>query len=587
MISAFSQSFANSASESSNPFLDGVSQKALLEPDQAFRYQLNPIDAKTLQVNFKVAPGYYLYRDRIIFKLKQQKLSSVEFPSGEFKQDPNFGRMEVYHHDFSVKLNLPFAPSQIEQLQLSYQGCSEQGVCYAPINKSVSLGKQTTAPQDNYSVKLLASGQWWLIISGFFGLGLLLSLTPCVLPMIPILSGIIVGDKKLHHHATSRLHAFNLSLAYTLGMALSYTAAGVAAAYSGQLISSSLQSPLVLSLTALLLAALALSTFGWYEIKLPNALQHKLVSTANRFKGGQFISVFFMGVISSLIVSPCVAAPLAGALLYISQTHHVLTGAVALFSLSIGMGVPLLIIGASAKHVLPKAGPWMNLVKYLFGMMMLAVAILLLSPILASALELALWALLVAIPAVYLFRLSVARGLMRWLKYFASLLLAGVSLIYLIAAFTGGHSLLNPLQHLYAGKSAGQQVQWIKVTSLDQLHQTIAQHPDKLVMLDFYADWCIACKEMEKYTFEDPKVISLLGEFTLIQADVTENTAEQIKLLQQFKLFGPPAIIFFNQSGKEIMNSRVIGFENADIFAKNLTKILEIGETECNISVSC
>jgi thiol:disulfide interchange protein DsbD len=578
---------AQPASQADNGFTAAPAEPNLLTPDQAFNFRLLEQSPEALSIRFLVAPGYYLYKERISFKLDNKPLSDVQFPAGEIKQDAAFGKMEVFHHDFTVRVSLAGQSSAAGVLQLSYQGCSEQGVCYAPISKSVSLGKQTTAPQDNYSVQLLASGQWWLIISGFFGLGLLLSLTPCVLPMIPILSGIIVGDKKLHHHATSRLHAFNLSLAYTLGMALSYTAAGVAAAYSGQLISSSLQSPLVLSLTALLLAALALSTFGWYEIKLPDALQHKLVSTANRFKGGQLISVFFMGVISSLIVSPCVAAPLAGALLYISQTHHVLTGAVALFSLSIGMGVPLLIIGASAKHVLPKAGPWMNLVKYLFGMMMLAVAILLLSPILASPLELALWAVLVAIPAVYLFRLSVARGLMRWLKYFASFLLAGVSLIYLLAALTGGHSLLNPLQHLYAGKSPEQQVQWIKVTSLDQLHQTIAQHPDKLVMLDFYADWCVSCKEMEKYTFSDSKVAKQLQQLLLIQADVTDNTAAQVKLLQHFKLFGPPAVIFLNSKAQEIANSRIIGFENAAIFAQHVDKVIKTGESECQISVSC
>lgn len=583
MISAFSQSFANSASESSNPFLDGVSQKALLEPNQAFRYQLNPIDAKTLQVNFKVAPGYYLYRDRIIFKLKQQKLSSVEFPSGEFKQDPNFGRMEVYHHDFSVKLNLPFAPSQIEQLQLSYQGCSEQGVCYAPISKTEYLNSQS----DNIPSNLLASGKWWLIISGFFGLGLLLSLTPCVLPMIPILSGIIIGDKKVHH-GSSRLHAFNLSLSYTLGMALSYTLAGIAAAYSGQLISQSLQSPMVLIITSFLLALLALSTFGIYEIKLPSFIQNKLVNTANRYKGGQFFSVFVMGVLSALIVSPCVAAPLAGALLYISQTHEVLTGGVALFSMSLGMGIPLLIIGASAGHVLPKAGPWMNFIRQLFGLMLFAVAILMLNSIIPSAMYMFLWAIFFTIASFLIYRLKPITRLCNLLKNVGLASAVGLSSIYLIAALTGADNILNPLENIKpAQQGQKQNLKWKKINSVEELNNVLSNHDKKPLLLDFYADWCIACKEMEKYTFEDPKVISLLGEFTLIQADVTENTTEQIKLLQQFKLFGPPAIIFFNQSGKEIMNSRVIGFENADIFAKNLTKILEIGETECNISVSC
>lgn len=585
LVSIVSSNFAIADnSQSSNSFSQGVSEPTLLTPDQAFKYQLKALDANTLAINFKVAPGYYLYRDRIIFKIQQQPLANIEFPAGEFKQDPNFGRMEVYHHDFSVRLNLPIPLDQIAQLELGYQGCSEQGVCYAPIKKIERFGKST----ENIPVSLLASGKWWLIISGFFGLGLLLSLTPCVLPMIPILSGIIIGDKKVHHHTTSRLHAFNLSLAYTLGMALSYTLAGIAAAYSGQLISNSLQSPLVLSITAILLAVLALSTFGVFEIRLPNFIQNKLVSTANRFKGGQLISVFIMGILSALIVSPCVAAPLAGALIYISQTHDVMTGAIALFSMSIGMGIPLLMIGASAGHVLPKAGAWMELIRHLFGLMMLAVAILMLSSILPSYLLMLLWCLFFAIPAVYLFRLSFDSQLGQILKHIGIALTTGLSIIYFIASLSGASAVLNPLEKVIPLQQSNQQgLAWTKINSLTELNQVIQQSKGKPVLLDFYADWCVACKEMEKYTFSEPKVIKLMGQFTLVKADVTANSDEQVKLLQHFKLFGPPAIVFFNANGKEILNSRVIGFENADIFAKNIGKILEIGDSECNISVSC
>ena len=585
LVSVITSNFAVAdTGNTSNSFSQAVSEPALLTPDQAFNYQLKTLDAKTLVVNFKVAPGYYLYRDRIVFKLQQQPLANVEFPAGEFKQDPNFGRMEVYHHDFSVRLNLSIPLDQIAQLELSYQGCSEQGVCYAPIKKIERFGKTS----ENIPVNLLSSGQWWLIISGFFGLGLLLSLTPCVLPMIPILSGIIIGDKKVHHHATSRLHAFNLSLAYTLGMAFSYTLAGIAAAYSGQLISNSLQSPLVLSITAILLAVLALSTFGVFEIKLPNFIQNKLVTTANRFKGGQLVSVFIMGILSALIVSPCVAAPLAGALIYISQTHDVVTGGIALFSMSIGMGMPLLMIGASAGHVLPKAGAWMELIRHLFGLMMLAVAILMLSSIVPSYFLMLLWCLFFAIPAVYLFRLRVESQLAQILKYIGVALTTGLSMIYLIACLTGASAVLNPLEKVIQPQQSNKHgLSWKKINNLAELNQAIQQSKGKPVLLDFYADWCVACKEMEKYTFSEPKVINLMGQFTLIQADVTANSEEQIKLLQHFKLFGPPAIIFFNAGGKEILNSRVIGFENADIFAKHIAKIIEIGDSECNISVSC
>ena len=584
LLSAISTGYAQpAASQEANTFLDSPSSDALLNPDQAFKYQLKHLDEQTLQIDFKVAAGYYLYRDRISFKVQQQKIQTVDFPSGEFKQDPNFGRMEIYHHDFSVLVKLPSSVSQANELQISYQGCSEKGVCYAPITKTEQLRLQSKS----YPVSLLSSGKWWLIISGFFGLGLLLSMTPCVLPMIPILSGIIIGDKKVHHHATSRLHAFNLSLAYTLGMALSYTLAGIAAAYSGQLISNSLQSPLVLSITALLLGTLALSTFGLFEIKLPSFLENKLVATANRFKGGQLISVFLMGILSALIVSPCVAAPLAGALIYISQTHDVVTGGVALFSMSMGMGLPLLIIGASAGHVLPKAGSWMNIIKHLFGLLLLAVAILMLSSILPDAIYMLLWAILFAIPAVYLFKLSVTGQTSNFIKHIAVSILTAISIIYVLAGLTGADNALHPLQKIMQPKQTNTKFQWTKVTSLAELNTAMKQSNNKPILLDFYADWCVACKEMEKYTFSDAQVTPLLNQFTLIQADLTENNDDQIKLLQNFKLFGPPAIIFFNRNGQEIMNSRVIGYENADIFAKNLNKILKMGESECNISVSC
>lgn len=574
-----------------NAFVEAPSNENLLTPDQAFNYQLEIQDARQFTLHFKVAPGYYLYRERISIKADNTPLQPLQFPAGEIKQDPNFGQMEVYHHDFSLRFELPAGLQQAQQLQLSYQGCSEKGVCYAPIRKTETL--QGSAPSAaasnpaNYPVSLLQSGQFWLIISGFFGLGLLLSLTPCVLPMIPILSGIIVGDKKLHHHTTSRLHAFNLSLAYTLGMALSYTLAGVAAAFSGQLLSQSLQSPLVLSITALFLVLLSLSTFGLYEIKLPNWLQNRLVASANRFKGGQLISVFVMGALSALIVSPCVAAPLAGVLLYISQTHDVWLGATALFSLSMGMGVPLLAIGASARHVLPKAGAWMNLVKHLFGLLLLAVAIVLLSPILPVPISLALWGVLFAIPAVYFFmQKRSVRDLMHYLQRGIALLMAGLSLMYLIGAVTGAQSVLHPLQKLL-GTTQQPTLAWHQVHSVQQLQAAIGASKQEFVMLDFYADWCVACKEMEKYTFADSQVSQQLKQFHLVQADVTANSNDEVKLLQNFKLFGPPAILFFDRQGHEIANARVIGFMDAKTFSNHLQKILQTKDTECAIKLTC
>ncbi|NBQ85812.1 MAG: thiol:disulfide interchange protein, partial [Methylophilaceae bacterium] len=287
-----------------------------------------------------------------------------------------------------------------------HQGCSEKGLCYSPIHKTFEVNLPSNiasvTSSDDQATSLLKGGKIWLIVIGFFGFGLLLALTPCVLPMIPILSGIIVGDKKVHHHATSRLHAFNLSLAYTLGMSLSYTLAGVAAGLSGQLLSNALQSPWVLATTSLIFVLLAFSMFGFYELRLPSTLENRMVNIANGIKGGQFLGVFSMGALSALIVSPCIAAPLAGALIYISQTRDVLLGGVALFSLSIGMGIPLLLIGASAGHVLPRAGNWMTAVRNFFGILMLGVAIYMVASIIPIRLQMLLWAALLIVPAIYL-----------------------------------------------------------------------------------------------------------------------------------------------------------------------------------------
>jgi thiol:disulfide interchange protein DsbD len=370
-----------------NAFTD---DEEFLHPDEAFKLDIVSKDSNTLEAIFTIAPGYYLYKERIKFEIEdasQGNIQSVALPTGDMKDDPNFGRQEVYHHDFAASIATANTTKNIE-VQARFQGCSEKGLCYAPQIKTYTVtmletGSATTknsiasvaTSDEDEATSLLKSGQLWLITAGFFGFGLLLSLTPCVLPMIPILSGIIVGDKKAHHHATSRLHSFNLSLAYVLGIALSYTIAGIAAGLSGQLLSNALQSPSMLAATALIFVVLSFSMFGFYELRLPQAIENRMVNTTNKLKGGQFLGVFLMGIISALIVSPCVAAPLAGALLYISQTRDVVLGGLALFALSIGMGVPLLLIGASAGHVLPKAGIWMTAVRNFFGILMLAVAI--------------------------------------------------------------------------------------------------------------------------------------------------------------------------------------------------------------------
>lgn len=417
----------------------------------------------------------------------------------------------------------------------------------------------------------LASGSLLSIIPMFLVFGLLLAFTPCVLPMIPILSSIIVGqgDK------VSRGRGFALAVAYSLGMAIVYTAFGVAAGLLGQGLAASLQNPWVLSVFALLLVVLSLSMFGFYELQVPSSLQSKLSSTSDKMQGGHFAGVFIMGGISALIVGPCVAAPLAGALLYISQTGNALIGGVALFSLAAGMSVPLLLVGLGAGTLLPKAGGWMDGVKAFFGVLLIATALYMIAPVLPTWLLMVLWALLLLISASFLRvfdRLpDEVSGWKRLFKGFGvALAVAGAALIVGLAA--GNRNLLQPLAGLGGGAagavSAAPAVQFQRIHTVADLDRVVASS-SKPVMLDFYADWCVSCKEMEHFTFTDPAVAQQLAGFTLIQADVTNNTADDKALLKRFQLFGPPGIIFF-KSGKEV--GRVVGFEDAKTFLASMKR---------------
>ncbi|TXI44518.1 MAG: protein-disulfide reductase DsbD [Methylophilus sp.] len=551
----------HAASQFSKLFTEDSSDD-FLPVDQAFKVEAGLVDASHAQLKFVVTPGHYLYRERIQLVLPVGDTATIALPAGETKNDPNFGEQQVFHHDALAEVT--FAGAAPATLQVRYQGCSEKGLCYPPQTKSLPLAVAAAAPntnqmlsaqpttetEDEFSGKLLSSGRWWQIVAGFFGAGLLLAFTPCVFPMIPILSGIIVG-RNAH---VSRGKAFTLSLAYTLGMCLTYTLAGVAAGLSGQLLSSALQTPAALISGALIFVVLSLSMFGFYELKLPSALENYFFNWSNRFKGGHLLSDFLMGAMSALIISPCVAAPLAGALLYISQTHDVTLGAVALFSLSLGMGVPLLLIGASAGTLLPKAGEWMNTVRRLFGVLMLGVAIWIVSPILPVAAQLLLWAVLCIVPAIYLRAIdplpATASSVQRLFKGFAViLLLYGVAL--LIGAWSGARSPLQPLQALAAGESARvQPLAFQRVQSVQALEQQLQAAHGQPVMLDFYADWCVSCKEYEQFVFSDPAVRAELQGVLLLQADVTNNRAEDAALLKQFGLFGPPGIVFFNAQGQ-------------------------------------
>ncbi len=566
-------------------------QPTFLPPDQAFQVTLANRDAHTLLASFNITPGYYLYKDRISLKSldQQAKLGSPLFPQGEMKQDPNFGMIEVFHHSFQVSVGVQSEKSaQPYSVVVEYQGCSENGLCYPPIEKTIVIDPTATAapvmsaaPQvatpatsDNSKIaQLFKSGNFWLIITFFFGAGLLLAFTPCVFPMIPILSGIIVGRG---HHIT-KMHAFILSLSYVLGMAVTYAAAGVAAGFSGELISNAMQTPWVLGSFAAVFVLLSLSMFGFYELQLPTALQSKLADTSNRLHGGHLSGVFLMGALSAIIMGPCVAAPLAGALLYISQTHDALLGGVALFMLALGMGAPLLLIGTSAGVLLPKAGAWMDAVKRFFGVMLLALAIWIIQPLLPIGAQMMLWALLLILSAAYLRVLdALPKYASGWLKLRKGLgllmLLLGVA--YLIGALSGARDILKPLGSFSKVDAVtGSSVEWTRVKDLNDFKTRLASAQGKIVVLDFYADWCVSCKEMERYTFSDAAVKAKLANAILLQADVTANSEADKNLLKEYGLFGPPATLFFNAEGAEMQDGRVVGYQEAQRFLISLQNI--------------
>ena len=607
-------------------------EQELLPPDQAFKLTIKVRSAHTLIAEFEPAKNYYLYKDKITFNLKSAGtlIEKVSLPQGKMKNDPTFGQTEVYYKPFQAIISLKREIPVSTQLSLAatYQGCNEPiGVCYAPIDKLIKLTlpvaksvagvladsvsndataatdfittKQTDPkskllelPDNRRSIesesikigKMFEGGNFWLILASFFGIGLLLSFTPCVFPMFPILSGIIVNSGE---HLTKG-HGFILALAYVMGMSLTYSAAGVAAGLSGAMLSVALQNAWVLGGFALVFVALSLSMFGFYELQLPNSIQSKLSKETGHLRGGHLASVFGMGALSALIIGPCVAAPLAGALLYISQTRDVVLGAAALFSMALGMGGPLLILGASAGAFLPKAGPWMESVKRFFGVLLLGVAIWLISPVIPAAIHMLMWAALLIISAIYLNAIdslpTESSGSRKFLKGIGIIsLLLGIAL--LAGVLSGGRDILQPLAKINLTSISGnntnktniiesKHLSFQRVSSLTELNKRITESQNKYVMLDFYADWCISCKEMERFTFTDPEVKDRLGDVVLLQVDVTEGTADDEAILKYFKLFGPPGILFFDPSGREIYDARTIGYQNNKEFLSILNAVL-------------
>ena len=548
----------------------------LLDVDKAFRVSARALDAGTLEVRYDIAKDYYLYRDKFAFALSpaEAKADAPQFPPGKVKQDEFFGKVETYRQE--VVILLPFtAPAGLDSVTLkaTSQGCADIGVCYPPNTQTlkVSLAAMSTAPavpvadavggaEDESSrlAGLLKNAGFWLILTTFFGAGVLLALTPCVFPMYPILSGIIVG----HGHDISKGRAFALSLAYVLGMAAAYAAAGVAAGLSGAMLSAALQNAWVLGGFALVFVVLSLSMFGFYELQLPAFLQSKLSEESGRVKAGSLHGVAAMGALSALIVGPCVAAPLAGALLYIAQTRDAVLGGAALFAMALGKGVPLVIVGVSTRTLLPQAGPWMDAVKKAFGVMLLALAIWLVSPVLPAWAHLGAWGALAIGTAMFLRAIDPlpphAHGWARfWKGVGMVLLLIGAALV--IGAVGGSRDPLQPLGFLRGAGATAEHVAFERVKTSAELDARLAA-ADRPVMLDFYAAWCVSCKEMEKFTFSDPQVAARMRRMLLLQVDVTANSEEDKALLKRFGLFGPPGIIFFDRQGQERKDLRVIGY---------------------------
>ena len=571
-----------------------VHAQEFLDPAVAFKATARALDGRTVEVRYEIAADYYLYKDKFRVRAADETvvLGPPQLPPGKEKQDENFGRVEVFYKEvaFRVPVERNSSGALPLTLDLVSQGCADAGVCYPPQTQTVllnlpdpdstpaapALGEAPSAAAGDESgmiAETLKNAGFWTSLALFFVAGLGLSLTPCVFPMIPILSGIIAGQG----HRASKGRGLALSLAYVLGMAVTYAAAGIAAGLTGTLLSAALQNGWVLGGFALVFVILSFSMFGFYELQLPTSLQSKLSEETGHLQGRRGIGVFLMGALSALIVGPCVAAPLAGALLYIGQTGDALFGGVALFVMALGMGAPLIAVGVAGGSLLPKAGPWMEGVRRAFGVLLLATALWLLSPVIPALASMFGWAVLLIVPAIYLHALDPlpphARGWQRFWKGIGILmLLTGAAL--LVGALAGGRDPLQPLAGLRSGALAAESttLPYQSVASLAELDASLAS-AGRPVMLDFYADWCVSCKEMEKFTFSDPAVRQKLAGFLLLKADVTANNDDDKALLARFGLFGPPGIIFFDPAGQEIRGVRVVGFQDAEHFLASLDRV--------------
>ena len=544
-------------------------QVEFLSPDEAFQPSIKIITDNHLEVTWNIKEGYYLYLGMFEFSVdnSNMKIIKVDMPEGKKKKDEFFGDVDVYYN--SAKANIYFdIITSNSNLILKYQGCADAGLCYPPVTKKFPLEQyaenssyllKTSSTENQYSFSQKLSEQSIILnISLFFLAGLLLAFTPCVFPMIPILTGLIVGQGE----NISTKKSFLLSLTYVLSMSLTYAAAGVLIALSGTNIQADLQNPYILSSFALLFIILALSMFNVIRIQMPASIQNLLISKSNTNSSGTYIGVGIMGSLSALIVGPCVTAPLIGALIYISITNDFIIGGAALFSLGMGMGAPLLILGTSASELTKKIGPYLEITNKVFGVLFLIVSIWLIERIVSAEIAAYLWALLSIVIAVGLLKIIAFKTFTKFTVNFLSTLLFIYSGLQVYGVNVNKN--FNPVFSFI------EQSQLTLFTNISDTKELFIQikNSEKITMVDLYADWCVACKELDKYTFSEKKVAYLLKDLNLIKLDITKTNDDNSKFLKDYKLFGPPAILFFNNNGKEIRQARIVGFINAEDFIK-------------------
>ncbi|MEH6358558.1 MAG: protein-disulfide reductase DsbD [Pseudomonadales bacterium] len=593
----------NTQTSQLSSFTDSFDQSVdFLPVDQAF--QVNAWTKKStsvdkpdsLFINWNVAPGYYLYKHRFAFTQADSTTTiPALIPDGKAKQDEYFGAVEVYYNQVTIELAANIINTD-KPLLVNFQGCADAGLCYTPQTLYLQRHNQTvtlsaTPPQNNSIASIettdtsslgnsftaiLANAQLGSIIGLFFLAGLALTFTPCVLPMIPILSSIVLGQTL----KPSRLRAFSLSLTYVLAMASTYALAGMLTGYFGARLNLQLQlqSPLIIIIVALLFVVFALAMLGVFELRLPNALQNRLQNISQKQRGGTYAGVALIGVISTLIVSPCVTAPLAGALVFISSTGDPTLGGVALLALGLGMGLPLLLIGTFGTQLLPKSGQWMNRVKVFFGILLLGLAIWMLDRVMPPAISLVLWIALFTGYAVHLGALKLLRGK----RAISAAPLIGIALIsysaLLIFNATQGH--FNPATPLRSFSEPAIHLDFKSADNLQALQQILREQSNtQIVMLDLYADWCVSCQILEQQVFTSPKISKQLQQLTLIRADITTGSKDHQALLKHFGLFGPPSLLFFSNQ-QELRNQRIQGEITANELHQHLSRLLKIAIKE-------